>query len=228
MAYFEPWQAALKLATSSLASPAAYNPSKKPAEAPLITPWDKLEELSIGPILEVLDIIVDTYNKMQILTPLWQLARLQDISRCQWDQKLKGGTTDSRHPTQLPSRMSLAAQDAPAVVVQLPDSSTFLSLAAERLPAGPLQIVESNSPRNGPGLAQSRWGTLKMPNYQARCLLWRCKAQAYTPLVAHDQAVSWANFGPSVATKIRSTLHKSGMINLHIAHWTEYIALLLS
>jgi hypothetical protein len=45
--------------------------------------WDKMEELSIGHTLDVLGIIGCGHldKKMEILIPLGQLARLQDILR---------------------------------------------------------------------------------------------------------------------------------------------------
>jgi hypothetical protein len=79
------------LAASSLKAGYIYFGFPGPLESPIITPtmaWDKLEDMSIGSILEALGIIIDI-SKMEILTPLCRLVRLQDILQRHWNRKQK-------------------------------------------------------------------------------------------------------------------------------------------
>jgi hypothetical protein len=49
----------------------------------------------------------------------------------------------------------------------------------------------------------------------------------HAPVLRFFFQVSWADFGPAVVDKIRNTLNKGGVTDMHI-NWMEYIASLLS
>jgi hypothetical protein len=80
-----------RMASSSLEAGYIFYSFPDPIESPLITPsmaWDKLDALTIGPVLEAIGIIVDT-DPLDVSIPIRRLSWLQEILRRHWNRNRK-------------------------------------------------------------------------------------------------------------------------------------------
>jgi hypothetical protein len=277
-----------RMASSSLEAGYIFYGYPGPIENPLITPsmaWDKLDALTIGPVLEVLGLTVDT-DQMEISIPPRRLARLQEILRRQWNRNRK--TFTARGAAQLIGNLLSCLQGCHWLKMLLFNFQTALRQALKNN-AGRLAhskhfqaiLAETHHVWLDADGGSKDAKLLGLRSAHAR-LLWRCEAITFTPLVVHEQAdwllaiidehlqngttwtrpishivrrqedwkviqdasssfgtgghapvlrfffqVTWADFGPAVVDKIRTTLNKGGVTDMHI-NWMEYIASLLS
>ena len=183
-----------RMAASSLEAGYIFYGYPGPIEAPLLTPsmaWDKLEDMTIGPKLEALGMVVDT-DKLEVSIPRRRLSRLQDILRRHWNRKRK--TFTARGAAQLIGNRLSCLQGCHWLKMLLCNFQTALRQALQQKARQLAHsehfqaiLAESTKAWFDAGGDTKNAKLLGLRSEPAR-LLWRCEALTFSPLVVHEQA----------------------------------------